>query len=671
MLAFLFTGIAILGFSLGALVLRSDPARRDSRFFAMAVFLDAIMALVNAAVAIKGNNLTDLHPSYYSAATGMVATYLITELAYSFPFNESMPRRLRVPLLLYVALNLLLGGLPATRHWYLPKCNLFFFLPSYLLTLRLLYRNYRRVRGERDAAGIPIVMLALVFRWTSSLVTYLIAARISPTAFSWALHFEVTVAALVGYLLVGYALLRYRLFRVRGVVAEVVLYGGALLAVVGLLVVAVDSVMRHVVDPFFQRMLLVAVATIPVLFIVVARPLLLRMQWAILGPIDPRRALAREVSERALRATEGEVDIDAMLRACLEALNEVTRCGHARFLSGPAWPLEGSGPFLSEPIASYLSSAHVTHLLGAKTHGLPDEVAAALRETGAELLVPVAQGGVVYGAFATSCADLDREAVSLAETVAHHLALKMENYALFARMIRMKRELDEAQRLATLGKFAAAIAHDIRTPLTSVQMNVQMLRGKAQLPPDDMECFDIALHELRRLNEHVTEILDYAKPVQLTKTPVDLRDVVEDAARTFEPLLSERSAWLAKEHGEGLPQVIVDPHRLRQVLWNLLDNATKASPKGASITVRTRCADGGKVALEVADPGKGIPEEHLPRIFEPFFTTRPDGTGLGLAIVQKVIRAHGGEVFVRSTVGHGSTFTILLPGVPGGHALPL
>jgi two-component system sensor histidine kinase HydH len=104
-----------------------------------------------------------------------------------------------------------------------------------------------------------------------------------------------------------------------------------------------------------------------------------------------------------------------------------------------------------------------------------------------------------------------------------------------------------------------------------------------------------------------------------------------------------------------------DPQRLRQVLTNLVDNAANASRPGGDITLRATATADRRVAIEIEDRGRGITADDLPRIFEPFFTTRPDGTGLGLAIVYKVIRAHGGDIKVRSTVGSGSTFTITLP----------
>ncbi|KAB2892356.1 MAG: hypothetical protein F9K40_18725, partial [Kofleriaceae bacterium] len=251
---------------------------------------------------------------------------------------------------------------------------------------------------------------------------------------------------------------------------------------------------------------------------------------------------------------------------------------------------------------------------------------------------------------------LDRETVLAAELLADRLASACE-------LRRLAGELEEKSRLAALGSFAAAIAHDIRTPLTSVQMNVQMLRRKVQLPPDDMEHFDIALEELRHLDDHVKELLDYAKPLALHRETVELKDVADDAARTIEPLLGERKQTLARAHGDDVPPVAVDPQRLRQVLWNLLDNAAKASPEGATIELRTR-RDGERAAIDIVDHGAGIAAADLARIFEPFFTTRPDGTGLGLAICQKVVRGHGGDIVVRSRPTEGSTFTIVLPAQP-------
>jgi two-component system sensor histidine kinase HydH len=148
--------------------------------------------------------------------------------------------------------------------------------------------------------------------------------------------------------------------------------------------------------------------------------------------------------------------------------------------------------------------------------------------------------------------------------------------------------------------------------------------------------------------------------VKLATEAIDVGELIETTARGLSPVLSEKGVALRCEPPAELPAVTGDPQRLRQVLVNLVGNAADASKPGTEVTVRAKRTD-VRVAIEVEDHGRGIAATDLPRIFEPFFTTRPDGTGLGLAICHKVVHAHGGELHVRSIVGEGSTFTIVLP----------
>ncbi len=149
--------------------------------------------------------------------------------------------------------------------------------------------------------------------------------------------------------------------------------------------------------------------------------------------------------------------------------------------------------------------------------------------------------------------------------------------------------------------------------------------------------------------------------MRLVTEAIDVGDLVEDAATSLSPILSGKGVALRCEPGAALPAVRGDAHRLRQVLVNLVDNAADASTPGAEVTLRARADDAAHVAIDVEDRGKGITADDLPRIFEPFFTTRPDGTGLGLAICRELVSAHGGELRVRSSVGVGTTFTVVLP----------
>ncbi|HET9990334.1 MAG TPA: ATP-binding protein, partial [Kofleriaceae bacterium] len=277
------------------------------------------------------------------------------------------------------------------------------------------------------------------------------------------------------------------------------------------------------------------------------------------------------------------------------------------------------------------------------------------KSSGACFAVPALGGdGALVGAFQIGGGTIDRDTYMVARDLGARVALSVERHAAVT-------ELEDARRLAALGQFAAAIAHDIRTPLTSISLNVQILRQKLALPDDDREHLDIALEELGRLDKSVAEILDFAKPVKLVPQTIDVGELIETTTRKLTPVLSEKGLALHCEPSAAtLPSVQGDPQRLRQVLVNLVDNAADASSAGGAVTVRAKTAD-ARIAIEIEDHGRGIDADDLPRIFEPFFTTRPDGTGLGLAICHKVIRAHGGDIQVRSTQGGGSTFTVLLP----------
>ena len=229
--------------------------------------------------------------------------------------------------------------------------------------------------------------------------------------------------------------------------------------------------------------------------------------------------------------------------------------------------------------------------------------------------------------------------------------------------VRLGRELEESRRLAALGSFAAAIAHDIRTPLTSIAMNVQILRARSNLSESDREYLDIASEEITRLNASVAEILDFARPLQLRRRPVAPKELLDDVARTLAPVLADRGIGLDVQLAgpEGSPPPLADERALRQLLINLIDNAANASTRGSTVTVQADL-DPSRLILRVADHGRGIAPENLDRIFEPFFTTRADGTGLGLAIAQKIVRGHEGEITVRSEPDRGTTFEVTLPG---------
>jgi two-component system sensor histidine kinase PilS (NtrC family) len=225
---------------------------------------------------------------------------------------------------------------------------------------------------------------------------------------------------------------------------------------------------------------------------------------------------------------------------------------------------------------------------------------------------------------------------------------------------RMQLEVERAERLASIGRLAAGIAHEIRNPLASISGSIEMLKTTPGADADSRQLMDIAVREVDRLNRLITDLLDYARPHKEERRRLDLGEHAGEIVRAFEQERRERIT-VAVDLPAG---VIIEaaPGQLRQVLWNLIRNAADAmsTSGGGEIAVRLG-ADGPRATLAIRDQGPGIPRDRLDRLFEPFYSTKAGGTGLGLATVARIVADHGGTVDVASEPGQGATFTVRLP----------
>jgi len=224
----------------------------------------------------------------------------------------------------------------------------------------------------------------------------------------------------------------------------------------------------------------------------------------------------------------------------------------------------------------------------------------------------------------------------------------------------MEAAMRQAEKLSSMGKLAAGIAHEIRNPLASMSGSIQVLKDELDLTQENRRLMDIILRETERLNRLITEFLDYARPYTPEKEEVDFSKVVTDTLDIFEKgLIHNQSINIQREI---TPEVKVygEQERLKDVLWNLFNNAAQSMPGVGKLTVSLKIYKNMAVAA-IRDSGEGIEEKDLGRVFEPFFTTKTSGTGLGLASVYRVIEAHGGDVKVESEKGKGTVFTLRLP----------
>ena len=245
-----------------------------------------------------------------------------------------------------------------------------------------------------------------------------------------------------------------------------------------------------------------------------------------------------------------------------------------------------------------------------------------------------------------------------------HAALS-EAYANLAVAHQELLQIDELK-----SNFIANVSHELRTPLTSVLAYSELLLTyHDQGSPEQQEFLEIIHTESARLTRLLNDVLDLAKiesgDMTLSFAPVDVEELVGEAARAHRALIEQEGLTFEVDVTPDLPFVRGDHDRLRQVLANLLSNATKFTRSG-SIRLAARRA-GSEVHLSVADTGVGIPPEHVGRVFDKFhqvgdvMTDKPTGTGLGLAICRELVQSHGGRIWAESEPGKGSTFTFALP----------
>ena len=243
----------------------------------------------------------------------------------------------------------------------------------------------------------------------------------------------------------------------------------------------------------------------------------------------------------------------------------------------------------------------------------------------------------------------------------HHLALAFRS--MVESLKRSQGELLKAERLAATGKLAASVAHEIRNPLTSLRMTVEML---AQRPSNDaatQEAYRIVLNEIDRLALAVEELLTFARPRPPQRVPTDLNQLIRDTLKFMERQMAHAHVSAETEPDASLPQdLALDPNKIRQLLVNLLLNAQQAIVRNGTIRVNTVWdAAASTLTLSVADTGPGIPPEVRERVFELFVSTKTGGGGLGLTIARQIVEEHGGTIaFTTST--SGTTFKVTLPG---------
>jgi signal transduction histidine kinase len=226
--------------------------------------------------------------------------------------------------------------------------------------------------------------------------------------------------------------------------------------------------------------------------------------------------------------------------------------------------------------------------------------------------------------------------------------------------MRLKEQLSRVERMSALGEMAAGISHEIRNPLGIIRSSAELLKKKlAKIDPANA-LPDIIVEEASRLNNIITDFINFARPRSPKRSPCRVEEVIERTLAFLAAQIEERGYAIEKTYQHPLPEIMGDVPMLHQSFLNLFINAMQAMPDGGRIGVGLR-SEGDKVRIEIEDAGQGVPADLLTKIWDPFFTTKDKGTGLGLGIVKNIVEAHGGSIGITNREEQGARVTIELP----------
>jgi signal transduction histidine kinase len=266
--------------------------------------------------------------------------------------------------------------------------------------------------------------------------------------------------------------------------------------------------------------------------------------------------------------------------------------------------------------------------------------------------------GMLYGAFGSMAKQLQARQHSLEEKVGLTEAELRKTELAAAR----------SQQLAALGRLAAGVTHEIRTPIASLKLFLESVEAEIEISPEYEEDFHVAMGQIKRMEATINRFLDFARPQEPILSLIAPQDIIKEALLVVRPKANQQETVVRVNIDGALPEIQGDKKQLGEALVNLMVNSLESMTHRGQLTVAARTdtcqtANGPTncVVISVSDTGYGIEESNYEKIFDPFFTTKASGTGLGLSIVQTVVRGHGGEIIVESVAGRGTTFHLFLP----------
>jgi two-component system sensor histidine kinase HydH len=226
----------------------------------------------------------------------------------------------------------------------------------------------------------------------------------------------------------------------------------------------------------------------------------------------------------------------------------------------------------------------------------------------------------------------------------------------------LRGEIERSRRLASIGRLAAGVAHEIRNPLSSIKGFATYFKERYPDIPQDQQTANIMIQEVDRLNRVVSQLLEFAKPVDIKMQPTNMKAFIEASHKLVEKQAAEKGIVITTSNLAPVEEIMTDPDRLNQVLLNIYLNAIESMDKGGELRIELGTTKENQIIeIIISDTGCGINSQDLSKIFDPYYTTKSSGTGLGLAITHNIVEAIGGKIEVSSVQGKGTVFKIIIP----------
>jgi signal transduction histidine kinase len=265
---------------------------------------------------------------------------------------------------------------------------------------------------------------------------------------------------------------------------------------------------------------------------------------------------------------------------------------------------------------------------------------------------------------------LNKTQIANLQMLSKQAGLAFENALLFKERLRQNERMFRAEQLATMGQFAAGIAHEIRNPLTVIRSAVQYLVSDFAEDTDQKKHANYILDEVDRLNNIVSNLLSLAQPAESKPEEIDIPHEIERCLNFIQTKAKSQHVKLQTDFENNLPKLTFDPAELRQLLLNVVMNALQAMPEGGTLSIKAHqlmeenasySSGINRLLIQIEDEGAGIASNLYEKVFEPFFTTKPGGTGLGLAICNSIVKRYNGEIWVKKAKSGGTEVNIVLP----------